>query len=80
MHRIATPDGRNAIMVVPEIEGDRDLRYSTEEMPVEETTLIEFRRVDGGEHLPDSYLTLDYPERDMTLHLGPYIPLQRKTN
>lgn len=80
MHRTTTPDGRDAVMIVPEREGELGLRYSTEEMPVEETTLIEFRRVDGGEHPPGSYLTLDYPESDMTLHFGPYVASSDRLN
>ena len=80
MHRITTSDGRNAVMIVPERTGDQDLRYSTEEMPISETTLIEFLRVENGTYPPDSYLTLNYPESDLTIRFGPYVGNRENLN
>ncbi len=83
MHRIQTPDGRNAIMLVPEKDDDV-LRYVHIDDPDDERTLdsaaIEFRVCGEGDHPPDSYLTLDYPAEDLTLHFGPYVAVAKKLN
>ena len=67
--RTKTPDGKNAIMLVP--EGiDVGLTLSDNEGK-DMSGDITFETVQGGENSPDSYLTVRYPG-DETIHYGPY--------
>lgn len=70
--RTKTPDGKNAIMLVP--EGlDIGLAYSANDEK-DESGEIDFGLTEGGENPPESYLTIRYAD-DFVLHFGPYRPM-----
>lgn len=69
MFRVKTVDGKDAIMLCP--IGEFPLSYSS--CDEEDGVDVSFEPVQGGDHNPDSYLTLLYPN-DFKLHLGPYTP------
>lgn len=71
IHKIKTPDGRDAIMVVPNPVSEAPLTFSWKD--TDESAEVYFGNVDGGENPSDTYLTLVFPG-DYRVCLGPYLP------
>jgi hypothetical protein len=72
IHRTKTVDGKNAILLVPYAHLDSQIIVSLDDSK-DDSAEVYFEDVQGGESLPNEYLTLVYPG-DYTLCLGPYVP------
>lgn len=70
VHRAKTINGKDAILVIPEPDGEVLL---LDECPVS------FEYVTGGENRPDSYITIRHADGDV-VHFGPDIVLSRTKN
>lgn len=76
IHRTTTVDGLAAIMVVPNPVSELPMSFSWDDAK-DESAELSFADVQGGNFLPNEYVTLVYAN-DYKISLPPYVPTVTK--